>query len=86
VVNSIQLLPNPARDDVQLKVKTVNAIAQLSIRLIDSKGSVVMVLKESKGPGIINVDLPVHRVATGHYTVAVYDGQRLIASTGLEKL
>jgi len=82
----ITIIPNPAMANFTLRVETTYPINKLDISVLDMKGATVLHFERSKTTGMANFDLPVYRLARGKYIVAVYDGNRLLASRELIKL
>ncbi|HEY2721189.1 MAG TPA: S8 family serine peptidase [Chitinophagaceae bacterium] len=84
--NKISIIPNPAHDQLTLRVETENAILHLSIRIVDMSGHSVLQFERSKSVGAQNFDLPVFRLSKGKYTIAVYDKDHFLLSGKLIKL
>ena len=82
----LSIVPNPAHNQFTLRIETNNPIPDLGIHIVDMKGSSILKFNFSKGSGAQNFDLPVSHLATGKYTVAVYDGDHFLASKELIKL
>jgi serine protease AprX len=83
----VVIIPNPvAASEFNLKIETPYAINNISIRIIDMKGRVMQVFQRSKGTGVITFPLPLSRLAKGQYTLAVYNGQKILATRELIKL
>jgi serine protease AprX len=82
----ISVFPNPASGNARLAIQTRNAILHMPIVVYDIKGSLVVQLNESKGPGKTSIVLPVSQFAKGKYIIRVYNKQKLIGSTELLKL
>lgn len=82
----ISIIPNPAHDQLTLRVETNDPISSLGIHIVDMKGSSVLQLVRSKGSGAANFDLPVYQLAKGKYTIVLYDGEHFFASKEFIKL
>jgi hypothetical protein len=82
----INIIPNPAHDQLTLRVETSNPILSLGIDIVDMKGSSVLQFVRSKGSGAANFDLPVYRLSKGKYTIVLYDGEHFFASKEFIKL
>ena len=81
--SKITIIPNPAHQQLTLRVETLNAISHLNVRILDMKGGQVLQFTLSKGPGAQNFSLPVYRLAKGKYTIALYDGDHFLSSKEL---
>ncbi len=82
----ITLAPNPSNGVLSIKVNTPTAVPNLSIRIFNSSGQLVLELKRSKAEGIGVFDAPVFNLASGKYYVGVYDDKKLIETKELIKL
>jgi serine protease AprX len=82
----ITLAPNPSHGVLSIKVNTPTAVPNLSIRIFNSAGQLVIELKKSKAEGISVFDTPVFNLASGKYYVSVYDDKKLIETKELIKL
>jgi hypothetical protein len=85
-ITALSILPNPGKDHVQL-LFTSNKNAELSIRLVDPAGKVVLVEKQKVQTGANTLQLRnLDRFATGTYLVQVIlDGEVLTARLVLSK-
>lgn len=82
----VSLAPNPSQGALSIKVNTPTAVPNLSIRIFNSSGQLVLELKRSKAEGIGVFDVPVFNLASGKYYVSVYDDKKLIQTKELIKL
>lgn len=80
------LLPNPVREKVSLRITTPQAINRLLFRIVDSKGRVLAVRKESKGAGTTTVNFSVGHLAKGSYYLVVYKNNSRVAVQAFIKL
>jgi serine protease AprX len=87
-IDYILLSPNPVAGGIPstLVIQTENAVTDMSISIYDMKGSLVMRLLSSKGPGRTTIDLPVNKLSKGKYIIKVNDGQKKIGTTTLLRL
>lgn len=83
---TILLSPNPAQNQLTVKITTPNAIQNLLIRIFNNKGQEVSVIKKSKTAGTATFDISLMRFAKGKYYVSVYNGNKLIGTKELVKL
>ncbi len=82
----VLLLPNPAREKFTLKMTTPYPVPALVIRITDAKGSIVSILRKTKGSGTTAFDVPSYGLARGKYFVSIYNGEKLIVTKELMKL
>jgi hypothetical protein len=83
----VQVQPNPVSGNlVVILVETPYAVTNMPIAVYDSKGSLVMQLKETKGTGRKLIDLQISRLAAGKYYVRVLNGQQTIGTAEFLKL
>jgi serine protease AprX len=82
----IAIIPNPAQGQFTLRIETAYPISNLSIYILDIKGSTILRFNRSKPSGIANFDLPIHNLPKGKYIVTVYNGNELLASKKLIRL
>ncbi len=85
-ITGVTLAPNPSHGALSIKVNTPTAVPNLSIRIFNSSGQLVIELKRSKAEGIGVFDVPVFNLASGKYYVSVYDDKKLIQTKELIKL
>ncbi|HVG40472.1 MAG TPA: S8 family serine peptidase [Chitinophagaceae bacterium] len=84
--NSIQLVPNPAYNEVSLIIKENSSIQNLHIKIINKKGQVVVSEQHTKPIGAAIYTIPIAAFAAGKYTVLVYNGNKLVSTQELLKL
>ena len=84
--DGVRVVPNPASGQVNLEVITGYAVPDMPVRIFDAGGRLMQTLKFSKGIGQATFNLPMDRFAKGTYYIAVYNGDKLIGTTGLIKL
>ena len=82
----VQLVPNPVKDQLVVKISTPAPIRDLQIRLINSRGQTIQLLKKSKSGGPASFELGVKQIAIGNYYISIYDGNKLVAVKELVKL
>jgi hypothetical protein len=80
------LMPNPAYSKISLRMFTPYAIAALTFRVIDSKGSIVAVQKHNKLPGIATFEFPVSHLAQGKYYLEIIKETTRLATKEFIKL
>lgn len=85
-VNGITLSPNPSNGALSIKVITQTASQNLTIRIHNVLGQLVVEQKKSKAAGISFFTVPVFQLATGKYYVSVYDDKKLVETKELIKL
>lgn len=78
--------PNPAKNHFVLQVTFPNKIDDLIIRIIDMEGHTVDVIRKNKSEGAVNYSIPISKLNSGNYIVAVYNGDDLLATKALMKL
>ncbi|HET7896982.1 MAG TPA: S8 family serine peptidase, partial [Flavisolibacter sp.] len=81
-----QLLPNPATDQIQLRLTTAVAIPRLYLRVMDGKGSIVWQQQTAKSSGTAIITIPVQSFATGTYYLSVFAGDKVFAHQKFMKL
>lgn len=83
----VMVQPNPvAGSTVTLIVETPYAVTNMPIAVYDTKGRLVIQLKESKGTGRKTIDLNISRLAKGEYYIRVFNNQKPVGTAGLLKL
>lgn len=82
----VLLIPNPANDQVSLKVSTTNPISNLQIRITDAAGRTVRIIKESKPSGTTIFPINISNLPRGKYFVVLYNNQNLLGTMELLKL
>jgi hypothetical protein len=80
------VLPNPAADKVNLRITTAYAIPQLTLVIVDSKGTVVARQQTAKRSGTATFSFPVNQLASGNYYLSIYNQQKLLATKEFMKL
>lgn len=82
----ITLIPNPtAGSEITIRVETPYPISNMTVTITDMKGRLIMKVAKSKGSGTANFTLPVQKLAKGKYVVAVYNGNKILASREMIK-
>lgn len=81
-----QVRPSLTSDNTTLVIQTSNSIGNMSVTVHDMKGSLMMQVNNSKGPGLVTVDIPSSRFAAGKYIVTIYDSNKVIGKTEFMKL
>lgn len=82
----VLLLPNPAKENVTVRMTTPYPVQNLVIRTLDAKGSLVSLLRKTKASGTVFFPLPSNQWAKGKYFVSIYNGEKLVATKELIKL
>jgi hypothetical protein len=86
ISQEVILMPNPAKERFGLKITTSYPIQNLVIRIVNNKGQVVSVIRNSKGSGTTTFELPSAYLASGQYYVSVFNDEKLIVTKELIKL
>ena len=86
LTESISLIPNPAKNQFILQTTITQPIDQFNIRIVNTEGQTVSLIKKTKLAGINNFIIPIHYLSSGKYYVSVYDGNNLLATKPLVKL
>ena len=86
LTESISLIPNPAKNQFVLQATMTQAIDQFTIRIVNTEGQTVSMIKKTKPAGLNNFTIPIHYLSSGKYYVSVYDGSHLLATKPLVKL
>jgi len=87
VTSTLKIVPNPvATSQISLRIGTQNDIQTLNILFFDMLGQRVFQYSGAKPAGTSRFDFPVQRLSKGKYTVAIYDGQKLLATGDFIKL
>jgi len=83
----VTVQPNPVSEStVSLVIETAYAVANMPVMIYDSKGRLVIQLKDSKGTGKKVITVPVERLSAGKYYIQVMNGQKIIGTAELLKL
>lgn len=83
----VTVQPNPvSTSPATLVIETAYAVTNMPINIYDSKGGLVMQLKESKGTGKKTIPLSIERLPAGKYYISVMNGQKTIGTAELIKL
>ena len=80
------VIPNPAHKQVSLRITTPVGIPSLTLQLMDSRGSLLAVRKDSKSAGTALFRFGISHLASGTYYLLVYKGQSRIATREFVKL
>ncbi len=84
---SVTVQPNPvSSSSTTLVIETPYAVTNMPVLVYDSKGRLVIQLKQSKGTGRTTIDLPVAKLAKGKYYIKVLNGAKKIGTAELIKL
>ncbi|NTS41146.1 S8 family serine peptidase [Flavisolibacter sp. BT320] len=86
VKEAYTLSPNPTQSNLTLRMFTPYAIAALTFRIIDSKGSILLVQKTNKIPGTVTFNLPVAHLAKGSYYLEIFKDNKRLATKEFIKL
>lgn len=86
-LTDVALLPNPAKDNLTVRVTTPSSSSSIVIKIFSSTGQLVQALNKSKLAGTAFFEnISLMRFAKGKYYVSVYDGNKRIATKELIKL
>lgn len=84
---SVSVLPNPVTGgSFTLIVETNYAVSNMPVLIYDSKGALVMQLKEAKGTGKKTIDLPAGKLLKGNYFIRVMNGSKIVGTAELLRL
>ncbi len=87
ITATLKIIPNPVTtNQVTLNIGTDNPVQKLNIRFIDMLGQTVLQFSSTKSAGTSRFNFPIQQLAKGKYVVAIYDGQKRLASKALIKL
>ena len=85
--NRIYIQPNPLSGSaIILTIETTYPVRNMPILLYDSKGTLVMQVKETKSSGRKIIELPAGKLSSGHYILRVMNNEKLIGAATLLKL
>jgi serine protease AprX len=83
----VSIIPNPVTgNSVTLIVETNYPVNNMPLYIYDSKGALVMQLKETKGTGKKTIDLPAGKLLKGNYFIRVMNGNKTIGIAELLRL
>ena len=85
-LNSFTIAPNPTKGPITIRITTPNPSQNISIRIFNSIGQIILERKTSKAIGLAIFDIPVLQLPAGKYFVGVYDGNTRIGTKSLIKL
>jgi hypothetical protein len=85
-LNSFTIAPNPTKGPITIRITTPNPSQNISIRIFNSIGQIILERKTSKAIGLAIFDIPVLQLPAGKYFVGVYDGNTRIGTKPLIKL
>lgn len=80
----VSIYPNPATDKLSIDVST-DKVAQMEVRLLDMSGRVIQSVMQQTQKGMNNVSLNLSDIAVGVYGVQVYENNKLIHTTKVNK-
>jgi serine protease AprX len=83
--NKIEILPNPAREKVSIRVNTVYPVSDLNFIFTNNNGQIVAHFKRSKSVGLITFEFPIDNLPAGKYYVLISSGKRLMETHELIK-
>jgi hypothetical protein len=84
--NSFTVAPNPARENITIRLTTTAAIPNLVIRIIDGKGQLLSSVRKSKQSGASSFELSLFSLPKGKYYVSVFDNEKLLGTREILKL
>ncbi len=84
--NEIMLFPNPAKNILNIKITTPQAVPQLQIHITASNGQLISRTLKNKQAGTATFDLSISHLPPGLYLVSFYDGAKRMAVKELVKL
>ncbi|HEX4878113.1 MAG TPA: S8 family serine peptidase [Chitinophagaceae bacterium] len=83
----VSIQPNPVSgSSFSLIIETPYPVNNMPVLVYDSKGSLIMQLKESKTTGKKIIEIPSGKLAKGNYYIRVMNGEKLIGNAELLKL
>jgi hypothetical protein len=83
----IHVLPNPvAGNAFALVIETPYPVSNMPVLVYDSKGALIIQLKEFKSTGKKSIELPAGKLAKGQYYIRVMNGNKIIGTTEFLKL
>jgi hypothetical protein len=82
----VTLVPNPATTQATLVIETKYAVPDMPIAIFDMKGRLLLRMRQSKGAGQVNIDLPIQKLPAGKYIIKVYNKQKAIGTTEMIRL
>jgi len=86
LVGQVSLAPNPATNQLTIKISIPNAIPELQVQISNSLGQVVKELTYSKPVGTVSLPLLVTDLPSGKYFVTLYNKGKKIIVKELVKL
>jgi serine protease AprX len=84
--DKVELLPNPARENLGIRISTTQAVPELNILIRNSYGQLVKQLRYSKPAGTTRIDINIKEMTPGKYYISTYSGNRLIETSELIRL
>ena len=80
----VTIYPNPATDKLNVDVST-DKVTQMEVRLVDMSGRVVKSVMQQTQKGMNNVTLSLTDIASGVYSVQIYENNALIHTSKVNK-
>jgi hypothetical protein len=84
VNNNIEMYPNPANDVLNIDIKS-NITSTLTIKIVDISGRVLIQQSIDGKQGLNSIQLDIHELATGMYSVQIIENKSLIIVEKLTK-
>lgn len=83
----VRVQPNPSVGSITtLVIQSPGAINDMNIAVYDMKGRLMLQMKDSKGSGRKNIELPLGKLSKGKYYIKVTEGTRTIGTTEMIRL
>jgi len=85
-LGEIKVMPNPSRGKFTIQITGADAIPNLVVNMINSKGQVVMQKRENKPAGNFTFDIWATHLAAGKYIISLFNNNELLISKEVIKL
>ena len=84
-MQKIEIIPNPARNKVSIKVMTEYPVTDLNFIFTNNAGQMITYFKRSKPAGLSTFDFPIDNLPAGKYYITVSSGKRILETHELIK-
>jgi hypothetical protein len=84
-INKIDVLPNPARDKISIRVQTAYPVMDLNFIFTSNNGQMMAHYRKSKPSGLSTFEFPIDNLPAGKYYITVSSGKRIIETQELIK-
>jgi hypothetical protein len=85
-LNAFTIAPNPTKGPLTIKLTTSTASQNITIRIFNSLGQMVIERHTSKPAGLSIIEIPVFHLAAGKYFVSLYESNTRIVTRQLVRL